>query len=134
MKLTKKEESKDLQLKVHDLRRAMAFYSKLCQVEFESDQFENAMEIAEDAVKIEDASKAHAKLEKVIQQSAEASRKDNKIPDEVMLKYVKDMEALNDQFITIKDGLRKVDKDIIAKLKLTPLDIMVAKNKLAIID
>lgn len=126
--------SEDLVLKNSELNKAIKFYSKLCNVDFDSEEFEAAMDVAVDATKIEDAAKAYGKLEKSIRDKAEAKRVNGEIPAEVMEKFIKDMEALAEQEVVIPGGLKKINLEIIKKVKLTPLELLSAKTKLKVLD
>jgi len=128
MKLVKTKE--DLELSVMDVKRSLQCYSKLCSLEFDSEDFTVALAIAEDAIKFENASKAHAKLEANLQKVAEAARVDGKIPDEVMLKYQLDMEKLSEQTIVIPGGVKDIPEKVLSKAKLTPIDLLLLKVKL----
>lgn len=126
--------SEDLVLKNFELNKALKFYSKLCNVDFDAEQFEAAMDIAVDATKIEDALKAYSKLEKSLREKAEAKRVNGEIPVEAIEKFSADMEALSEQEVVITGGLKKVSSDIIKKVKLNPLELLAAKTKLKVLD
>tara|TARA_R110000850_G_scaffold34024_1_gene92205 strand:+ start:579 stop:968 length:390 start_codon:yes stop_codon:yes gene_type:complete len=124
------EAKEDLELTVMDVKRALQCYSKLCTLEFDSEDFNVALAIAEDAIKFENASKVHAKLETNLQKVTEATRVDGKISDEAMLKYQSDMEKLSEQIIIIPGGVKEIPDRILNKAKLTPMDLLLLKVKL----
>lgn len=114
-----KKVSNDLEVSNIDATGLLKFYPKVLNTSFKD--FDLALNIADDAIKLEDAVKAYSKLEKIIIEKANTSEDKS---EEFIRQINSDLMELGNKKVTIKDGLTKIPKDILLQMEIKPIEII----------
>jgi hypothetical protein len=129
MKVNKEEVVKDITIKNLTVKHLLQYYAKLANTDFESKDFDLALQVMEDSIKVEDAFKAYVKLETAMMDRAKKGQDENgNISVEIIEKFNNDIKELSNKTTTIVDGLTKIPEHIFKKLPAKPIELKVLKE------
>ena len=106
------------ELKNYQITVLLEIYAKLYRLDFNKDEIDDAVIIADETVMLEDTIRSYAKLEKAIYQKVEDARKEGEVNIEVINKANVDLNELANKTVklstpltdTVKKYINKVDK------------------------